>query len=166
MLFVEDDAMNRRVVKDTLRIVGADAVGAENAEAGLAAIDSNTFIIVLMDLRTPGMDGMSAVNHIRARTDAEAQLLIIVVTEDTATDLRESCMSGEADDVVRKPVTINSSSAAWVMSWSRQRSARKRLNCEQTGCLRPAARIARLETIRRAEQRDDVIAFGPSGRRS
>lgn len=106
ILFVEDDAMNRRVVKDMLQIVGADMVEAEDAEAGLAAIEADTFSIILMDLRMPGMDGMTAINRIRARTDAKAQLPIIVVTADTAIDLRESCMSGGADDVILKPVAM------------------------------------------------------------
>ena len=106
ILFVEDDPMNRRVVKDMLQIVGADMVEAEDAEAGLAAIDADSFAVILMDLRMPGMDGMTAINHIRARTDAKAQLPIIVVTADTAIDLRESCMSGGADDVILKPVAM------------------------------------------------------------
>ena len=106
ILFVEDDPMNRRVVKDMLQIVGADMVEAEDAEAGLAAIDKDSFNVVLMDLRMPGMDGMTAINHIRARTDAKAQMPIIVVTADTAINLRETCMSGGADDVILKPVAM------------------------------------------------------------
>lgn len=106
ILFVEDDAMNRRVVKDMLQIVGADMVEAEDAEAGLRMIDEETFNVVLMDLRMPGMDGMTAINHIRARGDDKAALPIIVVTADTAVNLRENCMSQGADEVILKPVSM------------------------------------------------------------
>lgn len=106
ILFVEDDAMNRRVVKDMLQIVGADMVEAEDAESGLRMIDEETFNVVLMDLRMPGMDGMTAINHIRARGDDKAALPIIVVTADTAVNLRENCMSQGADEVILKPVSM------------------------------------------------------------
>jgi CheY-like chemotaxis protein len=35
VLFVEDDPMNRRVVKDMLQVVGADMSEAPDAETGL-----------------------------------------------------------------------------------------------------------------------------------
>jgi CheY-like chemotaxis protein len=106
VLFVEDDPLNRRVVKDMLQMVGADLVEAEDAETGLRMIEDQIFNVVLMDLRMPGMDGMTAINHIRARADDKAQLPIIVVTADTALDLRDKCLSEGADDVILKPVAM------------------------------------------------------------
>ena len=108
VLFVEDDSMNRRVVKDMLDVAGAVMTGAESAELGLKLIDEQDFDIVLMDLRMPGMDGMDAIKHIRARADAKATLPIIVVTADTAVDLRERCMRGGADEVLFKPIAMDS----------------------------------------------------------
>jgi CheY-like chemotaxis protein len=84
VLFVEDDAMNRRVVRDMLRVVGADMDEAPDAETGLAMIDRDDFNIILMDLRMPGMD----------------------VTADTAIDLREQCLASGADEVILKPVAM------------------------------------------------------------
>jgi CheY-like chemotaxis protein len=106
ILFVEDDPLNRQVVKDMLKMVGADLVEAEDAETGLQMIEDQVFNVVLMDLRMPGMDGMTAINHIRARPDDKSQLPIIVVTADTALDLREKCMSEGADEVILKPVAM------------------------------------------------------------
>ena len=81
--------MNRRVVGDMLDVAGATMTGAESAELGLQLIDENDYAIVLIDLRMPGMDGITAIQHIRARPDDKAALPIIVVTADTAVDLRE-----------------------------------------------------------------------------
>jgi CheY-like chemotaxis protein len=106
ILFVEDDAMNRRVVKDMLSVVGAEMAEAPEAETGLRMIDENEFNIVLMDLRMPGMDGLTAIRHIRARTDEKAQIPVIVVTADMAGDLREQCIAAGADDVILKPVAM------------------------------------------------------------
>lgn len=106
VLFVEDDAMNRRVVKDMLSVVGANMAEASDAETGLQMIDEGQFSIVLMDLRMPGMDGLTAIRHLRARGDAKAQLPVIVVTADTALDLRERCIAQGADEVLLKPVAM------------------------------------------------------------
>ena len=106
VLFVEDDAMNRRVVKDMLSVVGAQMSEAADAETGLRMIDDGQYSIVLMDLRMPGMDGLTAIRHIRARGDSKAQLPVIVVTADTALDLRERCIAQGADEVLLKPVAM------------------------------------------------------------
>ena len=106
ILFVEDDPMNRRDVRDMLQMVGAEMAEAEDAEAGLQMIDEEQFSVVLMDLRMPGMDGMTAINHIRQRTDNKAAVPVIVVTADTALDIRENCMARGADEVIMKPVAM------------------------------------------------------------
>jgi CheY-like chemotaxis protein len=107
VLFIEDDRMNRRVVRDMLDVAGAAMVEAESAEIGLALIDAHDFDIALVDLRMPGMDGMTAIGHIRARSDAKARMPIIVVTADTAVDLRARCLAGGADEVIFKPVAMD-----------------------------------------------------------
>ena len=106
VLFVEDDRMNRRVVKDMLDVAGAVMTEAESAEDGLALLDRHHYDILLIDLRMPGMDGMTAIGHVRARSDAKAQMPIIVITADTAPDLREQCLEAGADDVLFKPVAM------------------------------------------------------------
>lgn len=108
VLFIEDDTMNRRVVSDMLDVAGATMTGAESAEIGLKLIDENDYAIILVDLRMPGMDGITAIQHIRARGDAKAKLPIIVVTADTAMDLRERCIAQGADEVLFKPVAMDS----------------------------------------------------------
>lgn len=100
--------MNRRVVKDMLDVAGAEMTGAESAERGLELLDRDGFDIILMDLRMPGMDGMTAIRHIRARGDAKADLPVIVVTADTAPDLRDQCLAQGADEVLFKPVAMDS----------------------------------------------------------
>ena len=107
VLFVEDDAMNRKVVRDMLSVVGADMDEAPDAETGLQMIDRGSFDLILMDLRMPGMDGLTAIRHIRERDDAKRDLPVIVVTADTAVDLRERCLADGADEVILKPVAMN-----------------------------------------------------------
>ncbi|WP_298813679.1 response regulator [uncultured Sphingomonas sp.] len=108
VLFIEDDRMNRRVVRDMLDVAGAQMEEAESAEIGLERIEAEDFDMILVDLRMPGMDGLTAIGHIRARDDAKAKLPIIVVTADRAVDLRERCLAAGADDVIFKPVAMDS----------------------------------------------------------
>jgi len=67
VLFIEDDPMNRRVVKDMLDVAGAEMIEAEDGPTGLQLIEAQDFQIVLVDLRMPGMDGITAIRQIRAR---------------------------------------------------------------------------------------------------
>jgi CheY-like chemotaxis protein len=107
VLFIEDDRMNRRVVRDMLDVAGAEMMEAESAEEGLRLIDAHDFDLLLVDLRMPGMDGITAITHIRARGDAKGRVPIIVVTADTAIDLRDRCLAAGADDVIFKPVAMD-----------------------------------------------------------
>jgi CheY-like chemotaxis protein len=107
ILFVEDDPMNRRVVRDMLTVAGAHMDEAIDAETGLKMIDERDYDIVLMDLRMPGMDGLTAIRHLRARPDAKAAVPIIVVTADTAIDICRDCVDQGADEVILKPVAMS-----------------------------------------------------------
>ncbi|OYW29668.1 MAG: response regulator [Caulobacter sp. 12-67-6] len=107
ILFVEDDQMNRRVVRDMLGVAGLDMSEAPEAEAGLRMIDDNEYDLILMDLRMPGMDGLTAIRSIRSRGDAKATLPIIVVTADMAANIRDTCLDAGADDVILKPVAMD-----------------------------------------------------------
>lgn len=106
VLAIEDDALNRRVVRDMLSVAGVAMDEAASAEVGLTMIDDDNFDVILMDLRMPGMDGLEAINHIRARRDAKGKLPVIVITADAAADLRDRCIAQGADDLLLKPVAM------------------------------------------------------------
>ncbi|MFM9976573.1 MAG: response regulator [Sphingomonadaceae bacterium] len=108
ILFIEDDAMNRRVVRDMLDVAGIPMDEADGARAGLRMIDAHDYDLVLMDLRMPGMDGIEAIRVLRQRTDDKADLPVIVITADAAAGLREKCMDHGADEVLFKPVAMQS----------------------------------------------------------
>jgi len=108
ILFIEDDAMNRRVVRDMLDVAGIPMDEADGARAGLRMIDAHDYDLVLMDLRMPGMDGIEAIRVLRQRTDGKADLPVIVITADAAAGLREKCMDHGADEVLFKPVAMQS----------------------------------------------------------
>lgn len=99
--------MNRRVVRDMLDVAGAAISEAENGEIGLAAIEGGTFDLVLLDLRMPNMDGFEVLRRLRTRVDAKSYLPVIVLTADTAVNLRARCLELGANEVLFKPVAMD-----------------------------------------------------------
>ena len=108
LLFVEDDAMNRRVVKDMLNVAGVLMDEADGAQEGLRLIEAGDYDLILMDLRMPGMDGLAAIAALRQRADDKGRLPVIVLTADAAAGLREKCLEAGADEVLFKPVSMQS----------------------------------------------------------
>jgi CheY-like chemotaxis protein len=107
VIFVEDDALNRRVVRDMLKVIDIEMAEAEDGETGLRMISETPFDLVLMDLRMPGMDGFTAIRLLRKMPTPVGQIPVIVVTADTATDLKARCHNAGANDVILKPVALN-----------------------------------------------------------
>jgi CheY-like chemotaxis protein len=70
-------------------------------------IDTQTFDLVLMDLRMPVMDGLTAIRHIRRRADDKAGLPVIVVTADDGASVDADCRAAGADDVMHKPISMS-----------------------------------------------------------
>ena len=108
ILFVEDREVNRRVVKEMLRAGDIEMAEAGDGKVGLEMIEANDYDLILMDLRMPGMDGITAIRHLRARNDEKGQLPVIVITADAGSSIDDDCKAAGADDVLRKPVSMTS----------------------------------------------------------
>jgi CheY-like chemotaxis protein len=106
ILFVEDNEINRRVVGEMLRAGGFEMAEAADGASGLEMIEANAYDLVLMDLRMPGMDGITAIRHIRARSDDKAKVPVIVVTADAGSTIDADCKAAGADEVILKPVSM------------------------------------------------------------
>lgn len=105
VLYVDDDDLNRMVIEDMLAIVDVQMIGAEGGQIGIDLLKHQTFDIVLMDLRMPGMDGLEAIGTIRGM--GFKSLPMIVVTADTAVDIREICLAAGANEIIFKPVAMD-----------------------------------------------------------
>jgi CheY-like chemotaxis protein len=89
-----------------LRAGGVDMAEAEDGRTGLEMIATHDYDLILMDLRMPGMDGLTAIRHLRARGDDKAGLPVIVVTADDGPTIEADCRAAGADDVIHKPVSM------------------------------------------------------------
>lgn len=106
ILYIEDDVVNRQVIREMLRVADVEMVEAPDALSGLVMIDESSLDVVLIDLRMAGMDGLTAIGHVRKRADDKANLPLIVITADTSPNLRADCLAAGADDMLLKPVAM------------------------------------------------------------
>lgn len=109
ILFIEDDPMNRRVVRDMLFVAGLPLNEAPGGPEGIAMLErERTYDVVLLDLRMPGMDGFDVIRALRGRDDDLANIPIIVVTADVAPGIEGECKDTGADEVLFKPIAMQS----------------------------------------------------------
>lgn len=106
-LVVDDQALNRDLLCEILRLEGAVPVGCAGGREAVAAVgaDPDAFDVVLMDLQMPGMDGYAAARAIRTLVDP-LQLPILAITADgpgvPLSRLRDAGMQG----LLHKPLDV------------------------------------------------------------
>ncbi len=65
VLVVEDNELNMKLVRDLLRFADYAVIEAWDAETGLELAQIHQPDLILMDIQLPGMDGLTATQHIR-----------------------------------------------------------------------------------------------------
>jgi CheY-like chemotaxis protein len=73
ILLVEDDRLSQEVIKDLFEDhdIPIELVCVESGEEALARLDSLNPLIVLMDIRLPGIDGLAATRAIKAAPETK-----------------------------------------------------------------------------------------------
>jgi len=66
VLFVDDEAPIRDVMKNELPRMGHEATICEDGKSAIAAIDKNSFDAAIVDLRMPGISGWDVVAHLKS----------------------------------------------------------------------------------------------------
>lgn len=102
LLVVDDDHLNREMIRRRLRHMGFEIVLAKDGLEALEALERESFDLVLLDVLMPEMDGFETLDRIR---NHETWRLIPVVMlsalDDTDTTAR--CITAGAEDYVPKP---------------------------------------------------------------
>lgn len=99
ILLVEDERMTRVALTGTLRKEGHEVVPCPDGTVAMAALDGDTFDLVLTDLNLPGPDGMAILTRVR-KENPEANVIIMTAYASTETAV-EALRQGAYDYVIK-----------------------------------------------------------------
>ncbi len=103
-LVVEDSATMRSMLAESLAPITGKEVGeAENGLAGIRALATQQFDLVLTDVNMPVMDGLKLVRHVRG-DPRHAKTPIVIITTENAPHDRDRAMALGANAYIEKPI--------------------------------------------------------------
>ena len=105
ILIVEDNEKNMKLARDLLEYHGFTIVTATNAEDGLALARSKIPQLILMDIQLPGMDGVTALTHLRSDA-ATARVPVVAMTASVMREDRERFDKAGFDGFITKPIDV------------------------------------------------------------
>ena len=106
ILIVEDHALNRKLVRDVLRAKGYATVETETAEEGLVLAQQHKPALILMDIQLPGINGIEALERLRADPLTRA-IPVIAVTASAMTHNRQQILAAGFDGYQPKPISLH-----------------------------------------------------------
>ncbi len=113
VLLAEDNPVNALLARALLTRAGCVVDRAATGEEALTALEQAPYDVVLMDMRMPGMDGLTAARALRRRGDRTP---IIALTANAFEDDRRACLDSGMDDFLTKPLdpkALNAALARW-----------------------------------------------------
>ena len=106
LLLAEDDVRNIFALTSVFEPLGAKLQVARNGREAIARLERADIDLVLMDIMMPEMDGIAAIQAIRARPEWQ-DLPIIALTAKAMADDRQRCLDAGANDYIAKPIDID-----------------------------------------------------------
>jgi CheY-like chemotaxis protein len=103
ILIVDDNAINLKLLRLTLKVEGYDVQTAVDAEQALAVLAGFRPRLVLMDLQLPGMDGLDLTRRLKA-DPATRDAIIVAVTAYAMKGDEQRALDAGCDGYVTKPI--------------------------------------------------------------
>lgn len=101
ILVVDDDSGSRGVLSGFLEMANYEVLEARDGKEALDLLDSNTFDMIMTDLKMPGMDGVSLLKAIRGR---QADMVGMIITGFASIETAVLAMKAGAFDYITKPI--------------------------------------------------------------
>jgi CheY-like chemotaxis protein len=105
VLLVDDNLFNQKVGLLKLEKKGHQVQVASSGLGALAALETRTFDVILMDMQMPEMDGLEASMQIRKNEQGTGRRVpIIAMTAYAGDAVRQKCLQAGMDAYVAKPI--------------------------------------------------------------
>ena len=102
VLVIDDEEVMRDSCSQVLSKVGHEVATAGNGEEGLSRIHAESFDLVLLDLRMPGIDGMEVLKKLQ---ELNPETAVVVITGHATVESAVEAMKLGAYDFLPKPFT-------------------------------------------------------------
>ncbi len=106
ILYIEDNAGNRTLVKRVLEHEGFIVFEAADGMAGLEVATAERPDLILMDINLPGVDGYTMTRRIKATPGLE-KIKIIALTANVMTGDREKTLDAGCEGYLQKPIDVD-----------------------------------------------------------
>ena len=103
VLVVDDNAVNRRLLQVLLRFRGYEVCEAASAPEAFATLREKPPHLILMDLRLPGMDGLTVTRRLKA-DPATREIPVVAVTSYAMKGDEETARAAGCCAYVTRPI--------------------------------------------------------------
>lgn len=106
VLCAEDGSTNQIILSELLNFMGHTVAIAEDGVAALEELAARDYDLVIMDGRMPRLDGVAALERLRAGLDGvrDPAIPVVALTANATADERERFLAAGADGFLAKPI--------------------------------------------------------------
>ena len=105
ILIVEDNDKNMKLARDVLTYAGFRTIEATDGETGVRLAAEHSPALILMDIQLPGIDGITALERIRA-DERTAAIPAVALTASVMSGDRERFVQAGFDGFIAKPIDV------------------------------------------------------------
>jgi two-component system cell cycle response regulator DivK len=105
ILIAEDNEKNLKLFRDVLQVNGFETLEATTGEGAVELATQEHPILVLMDIRLGGIDGVAALHRLR-EDERTASIPVVALTAQAMAGDRERFLETGFDDYISKPVNV------------------------------------------------------------
>jgi two-component system cell cycle response regulator DivK len=106
ILYIEDNADNRMLVRRVLEVEGYEVVEAEDGKEGIRLAQSIQPDLILLDINLPDIDGYEVTRRLRDIPHI-AKIPILAMTANVMRGDREKTLEAGCDHYIQKPIDID-----------------------------------------------------------
>ncbi|MBM4055529.1 MAG: sigma-54-dependent Fis family transcriptional regulator [Planctomycetes bacterium] len=99
IMVVDDDALGREYLCETLKRGGYEVIGVGNGQQAISRISKEDFDLIFLDMKMPGMDGMEALEKVKGIS--QETVVILMTAYGTIESAVEAMRKGAYDYIIK-----------------------------------------------------------------